>query len=825
MKLHHESEDGNAARASGLCPIGPRSMLGPRAAIPPRDPGMTDIAITPELVAQHNLTADEYDRLRSILGRDPSLTELGIFSVMWSEHCSYKNTRPLLKTFPTRSPRILVGAGEENAGIIDIGDGLAIAFKIESHNHPSAVEPFQGAATGVGGIIRDIFTMGARPVAALNSLRFGDLSNPEVRRLFSGVVGGIAHYGNCFGIPTVGGEVAFDPSYEGNPLVNAFCLGVLRHDQITRGAARGLGNPVFYVGPATGRDGLAGAAFASQDLTEKSAEHQRGAVQVGDPFMEKLVCEACLELLATGAVAGMQDMGAAGLTCSTCETAARAGTGIEIDLDKVPQRASAMTSYEIMLSESQERMLIVVHSGHEEEVKRIFEKWDLPWSEIGQVTDTGRMVVRHQGRVVADIPAATLANEAPVYEREAREPASIAGVRAFRLDGVPDTTDPVDALRRLLAWPTIASKNWVYRQYDHMVRNGTVVAPGSDAAVIRIKEDSLPVGPASVGHAGPPATAFEKLIALSVDGNGSYVLLDPYEGGKIAVTEAARNLACAGALPLGVTDNLNYGNPHNPEVFWQLRESVRGVADACRFFQAPVTGGNVSLYNQRGALGAIDPTPTIAMVGLVEKVEHVTTQWFKDEGDAILLLGHPVDAGDPLFGLGGSAYLQVIHRQKTGLPPRCDLPAARTLHAVLVGLIRAGGIQSAHDCSDGGLAVALAEACISRVDGRHAPRLLGATVDLPGFEEPDSSPYDGHVPGVRLDGLLFGETQSRVIVTCSELNASKILERARLMGVPGLRLGTVGGNQFVVRTASGSFSVPVAELHDLWWNAIARAMA
>src|SRR5258708_3288223 len=481
---------------------------------------MIEPAITRELVQKHNLTPEEYEKIKGILDREPSYTELGIFSVMWSEHCSYKNSRPLLRTFPTKSPKILVGAGEENAGIIDIGDGLAIAFKIESHNHPSAVEPFQGAATGVGGIIRDIFTMGARPVCAINSLRFGpiissaeckvqrgesvrtgvvgsngapEISNAEElsaiannRRLFSGVVAGIAHYGNCCGIPTIAGEVYFDKSYEGNPLVNAFCLGVLRHEQIARGAAKGIGNPVFYVGPATGRDGLAGAAFASQDLTEESAEQQRGAVQVGDPFMEKLVCEACLELLATGAVAGIQDMGAAGLTCSTCETAARAGTGIEIELDKVPQRAPNMSSYEIMLSESQERMLIIVHKGREEEVKRIFDKWDLPWAEVGFVTDTGRMVVKHGGKVVADIPAKKIADESPVYQREATEPEYLKEVRAFRLDGIADTKSPADDLKKLLAWPSIASKNWVYQQYDHMVRDGSVVYPGSDAAVILI---------------------------------------------------------------------------------------------------------------------------------------------------------------------------------------------------------------------------------------------------------------------------------------------------------------------------------------------------
>ena len=780
---------------------------------------MTEPAITPELVAKHNLTPDEYLKVLEILGRTPSYTELGIFSVMWSEHCSYKNTRPVLKTFPTKAANILVGAGEENAGIIDVGDGVAIAFKIESHNHPSAVEPFQGAATGIGGIIRDIFTMGARPVAALNSLRFGELSNPDVRHLFSGVVSGISHYGNCFGIPTIAGEVYFDKSYEGNPLVNAFCLGVLRHDQITRGAAHGIGNPVFYVGPATGRDGLAGAAFASQDLTEESAEQQRGAVQVGDPFMEKLVCEACLELLATGCVAGMQDMGAAGLTCSTCETAARAGTGIEIELDKVPQRAPNMTSYEIMLSESQERMLIVVHKGREEEVKKIFDKWDLPWAEIGVVTDTGRMVVRHGGNVVVDVPAKKLTDEAPVYQRESKEAAYMEAVRAFRLDGIADTTDAAGDLKQLLANHSIASKNWVYRQYDHMVRDGSIVCPGSDAAVIRIKADSLPITKAEYAakQAGQPAPVTapipDKYVAFTCDCNGVYVYLDPYEGGKAAITEACRNLACSGAAPLGATDNLNFGNPHYPEIFWQLKESVRGLAEGCRAFNAPVTGGNVSLYNQRGALGAIDPTPTVAVVGLIEKPEHITTSWFKDAGDAIILLGAPVDTADPLQGLGGSACLQTLHGKKTGLPPRVDLEAAQTLHATLLGLIYTGSVKSAHDCSEGGLAVCVAESCITQQIARETPRLIGATVDLSAFTD------------TRLDALLFGETQSRVIITCKPLDATKVIERAKLMGVPAARIGTVGGEVLTVKTAGGEFTAPVSELHDAWWNAIARAMA
>ena len=775
---------------------------------------MQEPAITPELVAKHNLTADEYQKILEILGRPPGYTELGIFSVMWSEHCSSKNTRPVLRTFPIKGSAILVGAGEENAGIVDVGDGIAIAFKIESHNHPSAVEPFQGAATGVGGIIRDIFTMGARPVAALNSLRFGELTNPEVRRLFAGVVGGIAHYGNCFGIPTIAGEVAFDRSYEGNPLVNAFALGVLRHEQITRGAAHGVGNPVFYVGPATGRDGLAGAAFASQDLTEESAEQQRGAVQVGDPFMEKLVCEACLELLATGAVAGMQDMGAAGLTCSTCETAARAGTGIEIELDRVPQRAPGMSSYEIMLSESQERMLIVVHKGREEEVKTVFDKWDLPWAEIGVVTDTGRMVVRHGGRVVVDVPAKKLADEAPIYFREAAEPAYLADVRSFRLDGIPDAGDRLADLKAVLGNSTVASKNWVYRQYDHMVRDGSVVCPGSDAAVIRIKADSLPVMSTEVREKAGDRPVPEKFIAFTVDCNGTHVYLDPYEGGKAAVAEACRNLACTGAVPVGSTDNLNFGNPHHPEIFWQLRESVRGLAEACRAFEAPVTGGNVSLYNQRGSLGAIDPTPTVAVVGVIEKAEHITTQWFKGAGDAIILLGAAVDLADPLQGLGGSIWLKAVHGLKTGSPPRVDLEAATKLHTTLLGLIHEGVVRSAHDCSDGGLAVTLAECCFSHQIARETFQFLGADVDLTGVGA-----------GARNDALLFGETQSRVVISVSKTDAGRVVKQAQLMGVPAAVIGTVGGDQLTVKTGTGVCVAPVAELHDPWWNSIGRAMA
>ena len=608
------------------------------------------------------------------------------------------------------------------------------------------------------------------------------------RRLFAGVVSGIAHYGNCIGIPTIGGEVYFDESYSGNPLVNVFCLGVLRHEQIARGAAKGVGNPVFYVGAETGRDGLAGAAFASRDLTEESKE-DRPAVQVGDPFREKLLLEACLELLTTDAVAGIQDMGAAGLTCSTCETASRGGTGVEIDLAKVPKRETGMTPYEIMLSESQERMLIIVKKGHEQTVVDIFEKWDLPYAEVGVVKDDGMMRVLNNGVLAAEIPANKLADDAPLYSRETEpRPAPTP----LDLTALPEV-DNHAALLALLAHPTIASKNWVYRQYDHMVRAGTVVLPGSDAAVFLIRE------------AG-------KIVAATSDCNALYCSLDPRNGARIAIAEAARNLACSGATPLAVTDNLNFGNPHNPEIFWQLKESVRGVAEGCRAFNAPITGGNVSLYNQRGALGSIDPTPTVAVVGWIEKLEHVTTQWFKDEGDAIILLGAPVDTGDPLQGLGGSAFLKSVHGKKTGLPPRVDLAVAQTLHTTLLGLIHTGDIKSAHDCSEGGLAVALAESCVSQLLARETPRLLGATVDLSG------------VTDVRADALLFGETQSRVVISVAAGNAVKVLERAKLLGVPVRQLGTVGGADLKIKTAGGEVTWGLRELHDVWWNSIARAM-
>jgi phosphoribosylformylglycinamidine synthase len=739
--------------------------------------------ITPEIIAKHGVTPEEYERIKTILGREPNFTELGIFSVMWSEHCSYKNSRKELRKLPTEGSGVLVKAGEENAGVIDIGDGWAVAFKMESHNHPSAVEPFQGAATGVGGIIRDIFTMGARPVFSLNSLRFGPIcgDGPNVktnRRLFAGVVAGIAHYGNCIGIPTIGGEIYFDESYEGNPLVNVFCLGVLRHDQIARGAAKGVGNPVFYVGAETGRDGLAGAAFASRDLTEESKQ-DRPAVQVGDPFREKLLLEACLELLATDAVAGIQDMGAAGLTCSTCETASRGGSGVEIDLAKVPKRETGMTPYEIMLSESQERMLIIVKKGQEKTVKEIFEKWDLPYAKIGQVKSDGMMRVREGNSVAAEIPAKQLADDAPLYDREAKAKPVPAELDLNTLGD--DSADAARAaLHQLLAHPSIASKNWVYRQYDHMVRAGTMVLPGSDAAVFIIREAN-------------------KIVAATSDCNAIYCSLEPREGARIAVAEAARNLTCSGAAPLAVTDNLNFGNPHNPESFWQLRECVEGLAEGCRAFNVPVTGGNVSLYNQNPQ-GAIDPTPTVGMVGLVADERHVTTQHFKKPGDVIILLGG--------FGseLGASHYLKAVHGRKEGRVPRLDFDREKSHQEAVRSLIRSGLVKSAHDCSEGGLAVALAECCFDE----ESP--FGATVDLGATD-------------LRLDQLLFNESQSRIVISVAANNAAAVLSLLSWRNVPALRLGTVGGRELRISAKGSELVWPIAELHEAWRDSIARAMS
>src|SRR6266446_6099924 len=785
----------------------------------------TDPVVTPELVAKHGLTPEEFERIKKILGREPNFTELGIFSVMWSEHCSYKNSRRELKKFPTTGPNILVKAGEENAGVVDIGDSWAIAFKMESHNHPSAIEPFQGAATGVGGIIRDILTMGARPEFCLSSLRFGpinedkfEIRNPKSetnskfeirnsslaanRRLFTGVVSGIAHYGNCIGIPTIGGEIYFDESFEGNPLVNVFCLGVLRHDQLARGAARGVGNPVFYVGAETGRDGLAGAAFASRELTEQSKE-DRPAVQVGDPFKEKLLLEACLELLAHDAVAGIQDMGAAGLTCSTCETASRGGSGVEIDLAKVPKREPGMTPYEILLSESQERMLIIAKRGKENIVREIFAKWDVPCAEIGRVTDDGMMRVRSNGSVAAEIPAKPLAEEAPLYSRDAKPPSAAAGIKDPGYDDLPKI-DTHEALRRLLCDPTIASKNWVYRQYDHTVRTGTVVKPGSDAAVFYIREAN-------------------KTLAATTDCNSLYCALDPREGGRIAVAEAARNLTCSGARPLAVTDNLNFGNPYKAENFWQLREAVEGIAEACRTFGTPVVGGNVSLYNE-SPTGVVDPTPTVAMVGLIHDEKHITTQWFKNKGDAIILVGSVTGvagsgsssaaaASDRGYNIGGSRFLKVCFGKKAGPVPKLDIELERAVQNAVRDLIRLDLVTSAHDCSEGGLAVALAECCFS------PDRLFGAEIN---FENRGCA---GETPAsTDAATLLFNEAQSRVIISCEPKNTERVLSELKSKNVPHAQIGSVITDSLRVTVNDENLSWRVAELHDLWWNSIRRAV-
>src|SRR6478752_2558021 len=757
-----------------------------------------DPVVTPELVKQHGLTPEEFEQIKKILGREPNFTELGIFSVMWSEHCSYKNSKRELKKFPTTGPNILVKAGE-----VDIGDGWAIACKIESHNHPSAIEPFQGAATGVGGIIRDIFTMGARPEFCLNSLRFGpissnfksEISNLKLaanRRLFTGVVSGIAHYGNCVGVPTIGGEIYFDESFEGNPLVNVFCLGVLRHEQLARGTAEGAGNPVFYVGAETGRDGLAGAAFASRELTEQSRE-DRPAVQVGDPFKEKLLLEACLELIARDAVAGIQDMGAAGLTCSTCETASRGDSGIEIDLAKVPRREPGMTPYEIMLSESQERMLIIAKRGPEDVVRQVFDKWDVPCAEIGRVTSDGIMRVRNNGTIAAEIPAKALADQAPLYSREGRKLTAESAENTKLIEKIyaNSASSVVESLRQLLRDPTIASKNWVYRQYDHTVRTGTVVKPGSDAAVYFVRYAN-------------------KILAATTDCNSLYCALDPREGGKIAVAEAARNLTCSGARPLAVTDCLNFGNPYKPENFWQLREAVEGMAEACRVFGTPVTGGNVSLYNE-SPTGVVDPTPTVAMVGLIDEEKHITTQWFKNDGDVIILVVSAADGRG--YNLGASHFLKVCFGKKIGPAPKLDIELEITVQNAVRDLIRLGLVRSAHDCSEGGLMVALAECCFN------PNRLLGADVDSSGHP-----PDEAHASHRDAATALFNEAQSRIIISCDPENAERVLSELKSKNVPHGRIGSVIRDDLRISVCGQNLSWRIAELHDLWWNAIRRAV-
>jgi len=762
------------------------------APLPPNPEPCLNVEITPELISQHGILPEEYEQILKILGREPNLTELGIFSVMWSEHCAYKNTRKLLKLFPTEKKdkdaigQVLVKAGEENAGVIDVGDGWGVAFKIESHNHPSAIEPFEGAATGVGGIVRDIFTMGARPILLTNSLRFGDINDTHVKRLFRGVVSGISHYGNCLGIPNMGGDVYFDECYDGNPLVNALCAGILRHEDIQKGAATGVGNPVYYVGPGTGRDGLGGASFASRELTEESAE-DRPAVQKGDPFMEKLLLEACLEMMSIpGLVVGIQDMGAAGLTCSTCETASRGNSGIEIELDLVPQRESGMNSYEIMLSESQERMLVIVAKGRERELEEVFEKWDLHAAHIGEVKEGDRMVVRHKGVVVADLPAKSLTDEAPIYDQPATEPKHLSEARNWNVQSVPElkSENVEEALIALLEHPTIASKKWVWKQYDHMVMSGCTVEPGSDAGVVKLS-----------------IAGIDKYLAIANDCNNRFCYLNPYAGAQIAFVECMRNLACSGARALAVTDNLNFGNPNKSEAYHMLKECVTGLADACAHFDVPVVGGNVSLYNEHGD-GAIDPTPVVSMVGLIDHADRVTRSSVNEQGLELILLG-----GLP-HELGGSYYLQSRFGKKEGTCPQVDLDAEKVLQDLLITQIEKGNICAAHDISEGGLLVCLAEMLFGE-------DVIGVSVDLPDFG----------VSG-RLDSLLFGESQGRAIIAVRPNDVAEIQESAKKLGVPVQWLGKTNDSGELSLRVSGEsvLNVKVSNLIDVWEGAIPKHM-
>ena len=744
--------------------------------------------ITPDVISAHNLTQEEFQRIKELLDREPTLVELGIFSVMWSEHCSYKSSRVHLKRLPTTGERVIVPPGE-NAGVIDLGDGWCAAFKIESHNHPSFIEPFQGAATGVGGILRDIFTMGARPVAAMNSLRFGSLEHPQHgrrnRSLLAGVVAGIAHYGNAFGVPTVGGEVAFDDAYALNPLVNAFALGLVRHDQIFFGKATGIGNPVLYVGAKTGRDGIHGATMASAEFDEEALE-KRPTVQVGDPFLEKLLLEACLEAMRSGAVAGIQDMGAAGLTSSSCEMAARAGTGIELDLSLVPQREQGMTAYEMLLSESQERMLIVAHAGREREVMDIFRKWDLDAVVIGRVRDTGRMRVIHNGEDVADIPVKALTDEAPRYERPMRPPVTNVQSPTSNVQGRElDEPDPnhAAALLKLLTSGNIASKQWVYRQYDHMVRTNTTILPGADAAVVRIKET-------------------RRALAMTLDGNGRYCAANPREGAKLVMAEAARNVVCVGARPVAITNCLNFASPEKPEVMWSFSEVIDGMAEACRAFQTPVVSGNVSFYNETEGRGIL-PTPVIGMVGLIEDVRRVIQPGFKKEGDVILLLGTTEE------DLELSEYT-VVCRSKYSAGadvPRLDMQRELAVQEACLQAAEAGLLQSAHDCSDGGLAVTVAESCFSTL-GRPA---IGARLEVDSF-------LDATV-------ALFSESPSRIIASIDPANLPELERIADEHGSPFAIIGRVGGNALTVCVNGDEvLAIAVSDLETAWRNSLSHKL-
>jgi phosphoribosylformylglycinamidine synthase II len=735
--------------------------------------------VTVETGLRHGLTADEYARIEAALGRTPTIEELGVFSVMWSEHCSYKSSRVHLRGLPTTGPRVLQGPGE-NAGALDVGDGLAVVFKIESHNHPSFVEPFQGAATGVGGILRDIFTMGARPIANLNSLRFGSVAHPRTPYLVRGVVAGIGGYGNCIGVATVGGEVAFDPGYDHNILVNAFTLGVVQSDRIFRARAEGVGNPVMYVGSKTGRDGIHGASLLASAEFDADSESKRPTVQVGDPFTEKLLLEACLELMSpaySAHLVGIQDMGAAGLTSSSVEMAGRAGSGIDLDLSRVPLREEGMTPYDILLSESQERMLLVVRAGSEDVVRALFAKWDLDAAVVGTVTDSGHLRCTWEGRQVVDLPIAPLTDGAPLYHRPAVEPAPEEGARLV----LRDLTEPRDyghVLMQLLESPNLCSREWVYRQYDTYVGGNSVVRPGSDAAVVRLD-------------------GTQKGVAMTLDCNSRLCLLDPYVGTVSAVAEAARNLAVAGAEPIGVTNCLNFGSPEKPEVMWQFQQAIAGLRDACVAFGTPVVSGNVSFYNETEGR-SIPPTPVIGMVGLLDDVSQRVTQWFKGEGDAIVLLGRNREE------LGGSEYLAVIHHQVRGTLPWIDLDIERRLIRTVLAAAREGLLRSAHDVAEGGLAVALAECCISNETGPP----IGARIELEG--------------GLRPDALLFGESHGRIVVSVRRRHLTRLRELAHRDDVVMTSIGEVRGQRFEI---GDLVDLPVVAMRERWRSAFERTLA
>jgi len=719
-----------------------------------------------KLALNHGLKEEEYKKIVENLGREPNPTEIGIFAAMWSEHCSYKSSKVHLKKLPTKGERVIQGPGE-NAGIVDIGDGICVAFKMESHNHPSFIEPYQGAATGVGGILRDIFTMGARPIALLDSLRFGDPKLPKTKYLVEGVVSGIAGYGNCIGIPTVGGEVYFEECYNGNPLVNVFALGITKKNEIFKGHASGIGNPVIYVGSKTGRDGIHGAVMASETFT-REAEEKRPAVQVGDPFTEKLLLEACLELFKTEVVVGIQDMGAAGLTSSSVEMAGRGGTGITLNIDKVPRRETAMTPYEVMLSESQERMLLVVQKGKEEIAERIFRKWALDFAVIGEVTDSQRIKVMENGKTAVDLPIKPITKEAPLYRRPNKKPIYLRKVNKPRLSSLPIPNDMNAVLLKLISSPNLSNKRWICEQYDHMVRTNTIVAPGSDAAVIRVK-------------------GTDKALALTSNCNSRYCYLDPYVGSMIAVAESARNLACSGAKPLAITDCLNFGNPEKPEIMWQFKRSVEGMAEAARRLGTPVVSGNVSFYNETENK-AIYPTPTVAMVGLIENLRKHITQWFKKEGDIIVLLGETKEE------LGGSEYLKLIHELVSGPPPYIDLEVEASLTNTLLEASEMGIINSAHDLSEGGLAVAIAESCFTP----NGP--VGVKIN----------PFYGRI---REDAFLFGESQSRVIVSLDRKNIRILENIASKFGVPMEVIGKVAGNSLNI---GDLINIQISKAYEAW---------